>query len=147
MPVRAIGLAAVAAVALSGCVEPPAPAIGTAQTAVGTVEPGERPADLEAVVGLFAQVLRHTRNRAPGADRAGKCVDATLGIPPDFGTGRFVVGEAIGEIIELVDPHRAVDRCRVATGLLLVVHVVGVGNGRHHADLRTQGFENSDLFR
>ena len=45
---------------------------------------------------------------AAGADRAGEAVDLAAGLLPDFRAGAFDMGLAVGDIVELVGPDRAV---------------------------------------
>ena len=66
---------------------------------------GER--DLDVGVALLE---RHADagERAAGADRADEAVDLAVGLPPDLRAGRLVVGLAVGDVVELVGPDRAV---------------------------------------
>ena len=78
--------------------------------------------------------------RAAGADRGDEAVDLAVGLAPDLGPGALDVGLAVGGIVELVGPDRAV---RLLGGELLgeparVAHVVVgvlVRHGRHQDQL------------
>src|SRR5262249_39416895 len=56
---------------------------------------------------------RDAGERAAGADRAGEAVDLAVGLLPDLRAGRRDVTVAIGDVVELVRPDRAV---RLALG-------------------------------
>ena len=84
---------------------------------------------------------RDTGERAAGADRAGEAVDLAVGLAPDFRPGGFDVALAVGDIVELVRPDRAVvlglrQLLGEPPGNLHVVIGVGVGDRRHLDQLR-----------
>jgi len=58
---------------------------------------------------------------------AGKAVDLALRLGPDLGAGGLNVGLHVGNIVELVCPHRIRDR--LGEGLSLVIIIGGVGEG------------------
>ena len=73
--------------------------------------------------------------RAARADRADEAVDCAVEIVEDLGPGRLVVTAAVGDIVELIGPDRAIrfrlrHRFGEATRIADVVVGVGIGNGR-----------------
>ena len=86
------------------------------------------------------QRARHAAQGAAAAHRAGEAVDLAVGLVPDLGAGGAVVAVAVGGVVELVGPDRAV---RLLGGEFLgeragVAHVVagiGVGHGRHQPEV------------
>ena len=94
---------------------------------------GER--DLHRLV-LFLQPRRHAGKRSAGADRRHEAVDLAAGLRPDFLRGGADMAVAVGDIVELVGPDRAVRLClRQLLGeptrhLHVVVRVL-VGHRRH----------------
>ena len=91
--------------------------------------------DLDPPVALLE---RHADagQRAAGADRADEAVDAALGLLPDLRAGRFVMAAAVGLIVELVRPDRAVrfgfrHHFRQSAGIPHVIVGVGIGRGGH----------------
>ena len=95
---------------------------------------------------MLFEIFRHARDGSTGADRAHKCIDRSLGLRPDLGAGRLVVGESLGSIIELVYLYRIPLRLGIAISLLLVVHLVTVRHRRYNPYLGPQGLKNPDLF-
>src|SRR5262245_30878379 len=94
---------------------------------------GERDADV-----LVARLERHgdAGQRAAGADRAGEAVHLAVGLIPDLRSGGLDVALAVGDVVELVGPDRAVglgarQLLGKAPGHLHVVVRIRVGDGRH----------------
>ena len=88
--------------------------------------------------GAVERFQRHgdAGERAAGADGADKAVDLAVGLPPDFRAGRLDVALAVGDIVELVGPDRAVlfglrQLLGEPAGELHVVVGVGIGHRRH----------------
>ena len=78
--------------------------------------------------------------RAAGADGADKAVDLAVGLPPDFRSGRLDVALAVGDIVELVGPDRAVlfglrQLLGEPAGELHVIVGIGIGHRRHFDQL------------
>ena len=87
---------------------------------------------------LVARLQRHgdAGERAAGADGADEAVDLAVGLPPDFRPGRLDVALAVGDVVELVGPDRAVlfglrQLLGEPAGEFHVIVGVGVGHGRH----------------
>ena len=91
--------------------------------------------DPDILVAL-AQRHRYAAQRSAGADGADKSVQFAAGLFPDLGSGRAVMGVAIGEIVELVGPDGAVRflfgkfRRQPARHLYIVVRIL-VGHDRN----------------
>ena len=80
-------------------------------------------------------MVAHAAQRAAAADRAGEAIDLALGLVPDLGTRGAVVAVAVGGIVELVGPDRAVrfglgDLGGERAGIAYVVAGIGVGQGQ-----------------
>src|SRR4051812_6971635 len=56
----------------------------------------------------FTQSGGNPGERATGADGANETVDLAAGLLPDFRAGGFEMGLAVGYIVELVRPDRAI---------------------------------------
>ena len=74
--------------------------------------------------------------RAAGADRADEAVDLAVGLLPDFRPGRLDMALAVGDVVELVGPDRAVllglrQLRGEPAGDFHVIVRVGVGDRRH----------------
>ena len=74
--------------------------------------------------------------RSPRADRADEAVHVPLEVVENLRAGRFVMSAAIGDVVELVRPDRAVrlglrQRVCETAGIADVVVRIGVGNGGH----------------
>src|SRR5580704_14772456 len=78
--------------------------------------------------------------RAAGADGADKAVDLAVGLLPDFRAGGFDMALAIGDVVELIGPDRAVLfgpgqlRGEAARDFDVIVGI-GIGHGRHFDQL------------
>ncbi len=64
-------------------------------------------ADLDVLVARLER-HRYAAQRAARADRADEAIDLAAGLFPDFRTGAFDVGAAVGGVVELVGPDGAV---------------------------------------
>ncbi len=94
---------------------------------------GER--DLDVAVALLE---RHADagERAAGADCADEAVELAVEIVENLRARRLVVAAAIGDVVELVRPHRAArlgpgERLGQPTGIAHVIVGIGVGNRGH----------------
>src|SRR5262249_18377643 len=108
------------------------PAVETRPHQVGQI-------DLDVAVA-FLERDTDTGQRAAGAHRADKAVDLAVGLRPDLGAGGLVVTAAVGEIVELGGPDRAVrlggrDLLRQSSGIAGIVHRSGVRDRRHEPQI------------
>ena len=96
--------------------------------------------DLRLTLALFERDA-DARERPAGADRAHEAVDLALGLRPDLRPGGLDVALAVGDVVELVRPDRAM-RLRLVellgepTGDLHVIVRIGIGHRRHLDQLR-----------
>src|SRR5580700_2321727 len=88
--------------------------------------------------GIAARFERHrdAGERAAGADGADKAIDLAVGLPPDFRSRGFGMAPAIGDVVELIGPDRAVlfglGQLRgEPAGDFDVIVGIGIGHGRH----------------
>ena len=89
--------------------------------------------------------------RAAGADRADEAVDLAAGLVPDLGPGRLVMRAAVGEIVELVGPDRAVRLLRrhflrQRLGIAHVVHRIGIRHRGHEPQIGAAQAQHVLLF-
>src|SRR4029077_15308529 len=104
--------------------------------------------------GIAARLQRDTDagERAAGAHRADEAVALAVCLLPDFRTGGFDMALAIGDVVELVGPDRAVLfglgqlRGEAAGGLDVIVGI-GVGHRRHFDQLGAAQAQRILLFQ
>ena len=106
--------------------------------------------DLDIGIALLE---RHAdaRQRAARSDRADEAVDLAVRLSVNLGTRRFVMAAAVGDVVELVRPHRPVGlRLRQhfsqAAGIFDVIVGVGIGDRRHLDELRADQPQHVLLF-
>ena len=97
-------------------------------------------ADLD-LAGMALQPHRRAGQRAAGADGADEAVDRPAGLVPDLLGGRHHMAVAVGDVVELVGPDRAVrmglrQLLGEPAGQLHVIVGVLVRDGRHLDQLR-----------
>ena len=96
--------------------------------------------------GLLPQVLRRTRDGAPGADPAHKGVDLAVGLLPNLGTGGQVVGLGVVHVVVLVGVEAArCFRCDALGDLHVAFWVIVRQVGTGDDDLGAVRLEHVDL--
>ncbi len=98
----------------------------------------------------FAQEGADASQSAAAADGADEGIDLAEGLFPDFGGGAFIVGGAVGDVVELIGPEGAVGLGRVQLarhcfGVVDEVVGAGEGGGVHLDQPRAQGADGQLL--
>ena len=101
-------------------------------------------------------VLRFQRHADAGqgaarADRADEAIDFSRRVGPDLGAGGLKMALAVGDIIELVGPNRAIVRSlrndfSEPPGIFNVIIWIGIGDGGNFDELRARHAQRILLF-